>query len=108
MVQRSTFGRRGGAPSRPARPAPMARESGARTPEPAEAPPPEPYRDEELEAWKRARKRHMPWKQLSLMASLCFGVASMVLPHDVNEAVKLPLYALAGLSFFAGIRKQRS
>jgi hypothetical protein len=63
-------------------------------------------RDAELEAWKRARQRHVPWKQISLMASLCFGVASFVLPQSVNDAVAWPLYGLAAISFYVGVRKK--
>jgi hypothetical protein len=62
--------------------------------------------DEELRAWKRKRSFRMPWRQLSLMASLCFGIASLVLPASVNEAVRGPLYALAAISFWTGIRQR--
>ncbi|HEU5019428.1 MAG TPA: hypothetical protein VFT69_15815, partial [Pseudolabrys sp.] len=38
--------------------------------------------DLEFAAWKKQRARgpRLPWRQLSFMASLCFGVASFVLP----------------------------
>jgi hypothetical protein len=39
------------------------------------------------------------------MASLCFGVASLVLPDSVNTAVQWPLYGLAAISFIAGLRR---
>jgi hypothetical protein len=112
MVQRRAFGRRGG--SRDALRAgskkrPLAPVSPVSTTPVAERPaPPHRERDEELEAWKRGRKRHVPWKQISLMASLCFGVASFVLPHSVNDAVQWPLYGLAAISFYVGIRKKKS
>lgn len=65
--------------------------------------------DPELEAWKQARKggRHFPWRQLSLMASLCFAIASFVLPAAVNNGLNWILYALAAAGFVAGIRKRR-
>ena len=64
--------------------------------------------DPELDAWKRARKGgwQIPWRQLSLMASLCFGIASFVLPDDVNGTVNWLLYGLMAISFIAGIRKR--
>jgi len=69
----------------------------------------QPAPDEELEQWKRARRqtRRLPWRQLSLMASLCFGAASFVLPASVNGDVQWLLYALAGASLYAGFRKRR-
>jgi hypothetical protein len=111
MVQRQAFGRRGGSQD-------AVRARGQKRPLPPVSPvsatpvaewhaPPHGERDEELEAWKRARKRHVPWKQISLMASLCFGVASLVLPHSVNDAVQWPLYGLAAISFYVGIRKKK-
>lgn len=64
--------------------------------------------DPELEDWKRARGWHPPWRQISLMASLCFGIGSLVLPGTVNDAVQWILYALAGASLYAGLRKRRT
>ena len=64
--------------------------------------------DPELEEWKRARGWHPPWRQISLMASLCFGIGSLVLPGTVNDAVQWILYALAGASLYAGLRKRRA
>lgn len=63
--------------------------------------------DEELEAWKKSRKGFtIPWRQLSLMASLSFGIASFVLPASVNRNVDYLLYALAGISLYVGISKR--
>jgi hypothetical protein len=63
--------------------------------------------DAELEAWKKSRKGFtIPWRQLSLMASLSFGIASLVLPASVNHNVDYVLYALAGMSLYAGISKR--
>ncbi len=63
--------------------------------------------DEELQAWKKSRKGFtIPWRQLSLMASLSFGIASFVLPASVNQNVDYLLYALAGMSLFVGISKR--
>lgn len=63
--------------------------------------------DPELEEWKQARKSpwaRLPWRQLSWVASLCFGIASLVLPADVNSAINWILYALMAASFIAGFR----
>jgi hypothetical protein len=66
-----------------------------------------PMHDEELEEWKRNRKFQIPWRQLSFMASLCFGIASLVLPDSVNDKVEWLLYALMAISFFAGLSRRR-
>jgi hypothetical protein len=65
--------------------------------------------DRELAEWKRARKQHrrIPWRQLSLMASLCFGIASFVLPDSVNASVQWLLYALMAASLYAGFSRRR-
>lgn len=65
--------------------------------------------DRELREWKRARNQgfKIPWRPLSLMAALCFGMASFVLPDWVNDAVQWPLYALAAVSFYVGISRRR-
>jgi len=46
--------------------------------------------DDELREWKLARRRNLeiPWRPLSLMATLCFGIASFVLPDSVNDNVQ--------------------
>jgi hypothetical protein len=69
----------------------------------------EPPLDEELLEWTRARKRRfrIPWRQVSLMASLCFGVASFVLPDSVNDRVQWLLYALAAASLYGWFAKRR-
>ncbi len=66
--------------------------------------------DDEIEAWKAARGPVIPfpWRQLSLMAGLCFGIASFVLPDTVNDMVQWPLYALTAISLYAGLRKRKS
>jgi hypothetical protein len=65
--------------------------------------------DDEIEAWKAARGPVIPfpWRQLSLIAGLCFGIASFVLPATVNDAVQWPLYALTAISLYAGLRKRK-
>jgi hypothetical protein len=73
----------------------------------SESPPP--ALDDELREWKQSRKRfaHFPWRSLSLMASLCFGIASFALPDSVNEFVQWPLYALFGASLCVGLSGRR-
>ena len=45
--------------------------------------------DEDLREWKRARKPNFEvlWRSLLLIATLCFGIASFVLPDSVNDTV---------------------
>ncbi len=68
--------------------------------------------DDELREWKASRKTsfRLPWRQLSLMASLCFGIASFVLPESVNDMVNWLLYGLMAISFYVGVtgRKKKS
>jgi hypothetical protein len=65
--------------------------------------------DDDFLEWKRARKPnfHTLWRPLLLMATLCFGVASLVLPDSVNDAVDWLLYAMTGLSFYSWICSRR-
>ena len=65
--------------------------------------------DDELREWKLARRQNfeIPWRPLSLMATLCFGIASFALPDSVNDNVQWLLYALAAASLYAGFRKRR-
>ena len=59
--------------------------------------------DEELRQWKEERRRglffRLPWKQFSLFASMSFGIASFVLPDDVNDAVNYLLWGLSLITF---------
>src|SRR5437762_2965765 len=52
--------------------------------------------DDDLRAWKAARRRglalRLPWSSLYLMASLSFGIASCALPDSVNDAADWLLY----------------
>ena len=68
-----------------------------------------PSLDDELREWKKSRKSgfQMPWRQIYLMASLCFGLASLVLPDTVNDAVDWLLWGLMAASFVAGITRRR-
>src|SRR5512135_962047 len=61
--------------------------------------------DDDLREWKQARKQRskIPWRQLSLMASLCFGIASFVLPDSVNENLDWLLYGLMAVTLYAGL-----
>jgi hypothetical protein len=68
-----------------------------------------PSPDEELLAWTKARKQNftIPWRQVSLMASLCFAIASLVLPDTLNDNIQLLLYALAAASLYGGFARRR-
>lgn len=59
--------------------------------------------DEELRQWKAQRGYKIPWRQLSFMASLCFGIASFELPDSVNDEVNWLLYGLMAISFCVGV-----
>ena len=63
--------------------------------------------DQELEEWKRNRQFQIPWRQLSIMASLSFGIASLVLPSSVNDSVDWLLYALSAISLIVGFSRRR-
>lgn len=66
-----------------------------------------PHVDHELHEWKQARQGlKIPWRQLSLMASLCFGIASFVLPDSVNENLEWLLYGLMAASLYAGLSRR--
>jgi hypothetical protein len=62
--------------------------------------------EDEVQAWKRERAFVVPWRQLSLMASLCFGIASFVLPSSVNDWVDWLLYGLSAVSLYVGLSKR--
>jgi len=63
---------------------------------------------EELHTWNRTRERHpFPWRQISLIGGLCFGIASLVLPDSVNDAAAYVLYAFAGIGFMGGLSRWR-
>jgi hypothetical protein len=61
--------------------------------------------DPEFEQWKSARRRNfkLPWRQLSFLATVFFGIASLVLSDSMNDNVQWVLYALMAASFSAGI-----
>ncbi len=62
----------------------------------------------EFHEWKKARKRHsgLPWRQISLMASVSFAVASLVLPDSVGDTLDWILYGLAAASAYAGLSRR--
>lgn len=66
--------------------------------------------DDEFREWKKARKRHsgLPWRQVALMASVCFGVASLVLPDSVSDTLDWVLYGLMAASAYAGLSRRWS
>ncbi|HEV7694297.1 MAG TPA: hypothetical protein VGO52_25910 [Hyphomonadaceae bacterium] len=59
----------------------------------------------EIGAWKAERKQayRLPWRQLSLVAGLSFGIGSFVLPDDVTGYTDMLLYALSAMSFGVAI-----
>lgn len=67
-----------------------------------------PSLDEELRAWKQQRSFIIPWKQVCLMATICFGVASFALPATVNRSLDWVLYGLTAMSFYAWFTARRS
>jgi hypothetical protein len=118
MTNQRSFGRRGEPQRQPApatgasqavAPSPLVAATGRgldRPVWPAEKPD-FPNHDDDLRDWKLARQGFaVPWRQLSFMATLCFGIASLVLPDSVNDNVEWLLYALAAVSFYVGIRNR--
>lgn len=65
--------------------------------------------DEELREWKRTRRKsfRLPWRQISFMASVCFGIGSFVLPDSVDQTVQWLLLALAALGLIASLSARR-
>ena len=108
MVKPRSFGRRTNPlPQQPNMAVPKAVAPAADDPPPSlSIAPPAP--DDELEAWTRARRTNFrfPWRQVSLVASLCFGIASFVLPDTVNDGVQWLVYALAAASLDGGVAKR--
>lgn len=108
-----TFGRRSGLGTNTRR-APLTEVGRARVhlPAPHEAvaittPPSEPSVDDELQAWKLQRRRsrayRLPWRQLLLVGSLSFFIASFVLPASVNGTVDWLLDSLSVVSLLAWV-----
>jgi hypothetical protein len=64
--------------------------------------------EDELLEWKQARRHNyrLPWRQISLMASVSFGIGYFVLPDSVNQIAEWPLVALAILSFVSSFSRQ--
>lgn len=57
--------------------------------------------DDDIDEWKPNRKgiARSPWSgPLLLMASMCFGTASFVVPGELNDAVQYLLWALTAAS----------
>jgi hypothetical protein len=103
---RKSFGRRGAAmaPPPPAVPGIVAAPALSTSADIAAAPV-----DRELEEWKRARRQNfaLPWRQLSFLGSLFFGVASLASPDTVNDTVQWLLYGLMAASLYAGFAARR-
>ena len=118
MPDRPAFGRRVSIPP-PARRATPAEISQSRpmpaatapafAPSPASRCEPDPV-DRDIAEWKaqRGSRFRMPWSQLSLMASLCFGLASFVLPDSVNGEVDWLLWGLSAAAFYAWYGQRRA
>ena len=51
-------------------------------------------------------KFKVPWRQVAFMASLCFGIASFVLPDSINENLDWLLYGLMAISAYVGFSKR--
>ncbi len=102
MDHRQTFGRRAAAQAAAAKP------HHETTPAGEYFLPPPPSNDDDTEASMSLRRvmSNFPWRQFSLMAGLCFGIASFVLPAAVNDAIQWPLYILTAISLWAGLRKR--
>jgi hypothetical protein len=68
-----------------------------------------PSLDDDLREWKLARKKNfeIPWRSMSLVASLFFCIASFSLPDSVSDVVQWPLYALAAASIYVGFRRRQ-
>jgi hypothetical protein len=97
-----TFGR---APPRERPPLPPKRRLAA--PEAPQAGGEDPL-EAELKAWNQARPRApFPWRQFSLIAGLCFGAGSLVLPDSVNDIARYVLYVIAVIAFFGGLGGRR-
>ena len=65
--------------------------------------------DIEIREWKRQRRERtsLPWRSISLTASLCFGIGAFVLPDALNGVLDWILYGLAAASFLAGRRRKK-
>jgi len=116
MAPRQAFGRRVSPQAFPASPrrAPVQpiqapQPAGAEVGVPTGMSDDQPSLDAELSAWKQERGSQfkMPWSQLSLMASLCFGIASFVLPDSVNSNVDWLLWGLTIISAWVWYSNRR-
>ena len=48
------------------------------------------------------RKYKVPWRQVVLTASLCFGIGALVLPDTINDDLGWLLYGLMAISGYVG------
>ena len=48
------------------------------------------------------RKFKVPWRQVVLTASLCFGIGALVLPDTINDDLDWLLYGLMAISGYVG------
>jgi hypothetical protein len=68
--------------------------------------------DRELEEWKASRKIHKrsfrePWRSLSIVSTIGFGLSSWLLPDSVADVAQLVTGGLGAASLFAGLRARR-
>jgi hypothetical protein len=52
------------------------------------------------------RKFKVPWRQVVLTASLCFGIGALVLPETINDNLNWLLYGLMAISGYVGFSKR--
>ena len=116
MQPKKTFGRRPQQEQQRPKPA-LAQVVSASSDEPASQPvnllPPASENavdvDGELKEWKAARKRYKhsfrePWRTLSIVCTLGFGLSSWLLPDSVADVAQLVTGGLGAASLFAGLR----
>jgi hypothetical protein len=67
-----------------------------------------PHLDNEPREWEQPKtsRYKLPWRQLALIASLCFGVASFVLPDSVNDELDWLLYGFMAVSLYVGLSRR--
>ena len=106
-MAQTSFGRRAAAKSPQARPPVMTKITRSNDILSPAQPAADPV-DDELRQWKKARGFTFPLKPIALMASLCFGIGSVVLPAQVNDWAQWPLYTLSAASLYVGFHRRKA